>query len=269
MNTDTVRLTETTAAHSPHRIFRDAARCARCYAKPGPRGPGRSARAAAAPRQASAERPAIAAAAPGPGVHAATADIVVREAKTRRDRDAFVKFPWRIYAGDKIWSPPLLLEAKAFIDPAKHPFCKHGTAAQFLAFDQGQLVGRIQASDDPNYNQQHGTNVGCFGMFECIDDQLVASALLDAAADWIRRRGCTEIMGPIDYSTNYPSGLLIDGFDTPQRVMMNHNPPYYVRLLEGWRLTKVKDLYAWWFDDANDMLHKWAKRPSALPSAAE
>ena len=92
----------------------------------------------------------------------------MREAKLRRDRDAFVKFPWRIYPGDKNWSPPLLLEAKAFIDPAKHPFCKHGTATQFLAFDQGQLVGRIQASDDPNYNRQHGTNVGCFGMFEAL-----------------------------------------------------------------------------------------------------
>ena len=65
-------------------------------------------------------------------------------------------------------------------------------------------------------------------------------------------------MGPIDYSTNNPCGLLIEGLDTPQRVMMNHNPPYYARLLEGWRLTKVKDLYAWWFDDSNDMLHKWA-----------
>jgi GNAT superfamily N-acetyltransferase len=189
-----------------------------------------------------------------------TGDIVIREVTTRHDREAFSRFPWKIYEGDKNWSPPLLLEVKAFIDRKTHPFYLHGDATQFLAYDQGQLVGRILVSDDPNYNEQHGTNVGCFGMFECIDDEDTSTALLNAAANWLRDRGRTEMMGPIDYSTNYPCGLLIEGFDTPQRVMMNHNPPYYARLFENWRLTKAKDLYAWWFDDSCDMLHKWAKR---------
>src|SRR5690606_37365600 len=61
-------------------------------------------------------------------------------------------------------------------------------------------------------------------------------------------RGRTSMMGPIDYSTNYPCGLLIDGFDTPPKVMMNHNPPYYRTLIERAGLSKAKDLYAWWFD---------------------
>ena len=186
--------------------------------------------------------------------------IEVREVVTRRDRNQFVTFPWQIYAGDKNWAPPLLIDVKAFIDRRKHPFYRHGEATQFLARASGRVVGRVLVSDDPNYNAQHETNLGAFGMFECVDDQNVADSLLNAAAAWLRRRGRTEMMGPIDYSTNYPCGLLIDGFDTPQRVMMNHNPPYYARLLEMWRLTKAKDLYAWWFDDSCDMLHKWAKR---------
>ena len=87
---------------------------------------------------------------------------------------------------------------------------------------------------------------------------------MDAAADWLHVRGRTAILGPIDYSTNYACGLLIDGFDTPQRVMMNHNPPYYARLLECWGLEKAKDLYAWWFDDSLDMLARWAARAARL-----
>ncbi|HVU86802.1 MAG TPA: hypothetical protein VHD36_05745 [Pirellulales bacterium] len=189
-----------------------------------------------------------------------SATIEVREVTTRRDRDTFVKFPWRIYERDPNWAPPLLLDVKAFLDPRKHPFYGHGAATQFVAYQAGQPVGRVLASDDPNYNQQHGTNLGCFGMFESIDDPSVAQALLIAAGEWLRRRGRAEIFGPIDYSTNYPCGLLIDGFDTPQRVMMNHNPPYYGALLEACGLVKAKDLFAWWFDDSNDMLHKWAKR---------
>jgi GNAT superfamily N-acetyltransferase len=84
---------------------------------------------------------------------------------------------------------------------------------------------------------------------------------LDAAADWLRARGRTAIRGPIDYSLNYPCGLLVDGFDTPPRIMMNHNRPYYAGLLESWGLRKAEDLYAWWFDDPMDLVAKW--RPVA------
>ena len=52
-----------------------------------------------------------------------------------------------------------------------------------------KTVGRILVSDDPNYNELHGTNVGCFGMFESIDEPAVTHGLLDAAADWLRARG--------------------------------------------------------------------------------
>jgi GNAT superfamily N-acetyltransferase len=190
--------------------------------------------------------------------------VQIREVKTRFDLDSFIEFPFRIYAADKNWAPPLNVEVKAFLDRKKHPFYLHGEATQYLAYREGQVVGRILVSDDPHYNAEHGTNQGAFGMFECIDDQRVANALLNAAADWLRRRGRTEMMGPIDYSTNYPCGLLIDGFDTPQRVMMNHNPTYYAKLFEGWRLWKAKDLYAWWFDDSNDMLGTWARRAERL-----
>jgi GNAT superfamily N-acetyltransferase len=172
--------------------------------------------------------------------------------------------PWSIYAADPVWVPPLLFEVKEFLDPKKHPFYQHGEATTFLATRGNETVGRILVSDDPNYNELHGTNVGCFGMFESIDEPAVTHGLLDAAADWLRARGRTSIMGPIDYSTNYPLGLLIDGFDTPPRVMMNHNPPYYAGLLESWGLAKTKDLYCWWFVDPKDMVARWHDRAERI-----
>jgi GNAT superfamily N-acetyltransferase len=190
--------------------------------------------------------------------------VEVREVRTSRDIDAFVRFPWRIYAGDPHWVPPLILERKEFIDPRKHPFYLHGMAAQFLAYRNGECVGRILASDDPRFNQEHGTNCGCFGMFESVDDQAVAHALLDAAAGWLKARGRNQVLGPADYSTNYECGLLVSGFDTPPRIMMNHNPPYYAALLESWGLTKAKDLYSWWFDRSSDLAERWQGRAEKL-----
>ena len=175
--------------------------------------------------------------------------IEINEVASRAERDAFIKFPWRIYRDDPAWVPPLLLERKEFLDRARHPFFEHGDATLFLARRSGEIVGRIMASDDPNYNSLHKSNVGCFGLFECLDDQTVAAALFSAAGNWLRRKGRDEIMGPIDYSTNYVCGLLIDGFEFPPTLLTAHNPPYYAQLIAADGFEKAKDFYAWWFSD--------------------
>jgi GNAT superfamily N-acetyltransferase len=175
--------------------------------------------------------------------------IEISEVSSRRERNAFIKFPWRIYANDPAWVPPLIIERKTFLDPKRHPFYRHGDAALFLARKNGEIVGRIVASDDPNYNSLHQSNVGCFGLFECINDRDVAAVLFEGAARWLREKGRTEIMGPIDYSTNYVCGLLIEGFQFPPTILTAHNPPYYRDLIESCGFTKAKDWYAWWFAD--------------------
>ena len=190
-------------------------------------------------------------------------DVEVSPVGTDRDLEDFISLSWRIYAKDPAWVPPLRREVRAFLDRRRHPFYRHGDAATFMARRDGAVVGRILASDDPHFNERHGTNVGAFGMFESVDDRKVAGALLDAAMAWLRARGRDGMLGPIEYSTNYTVGLLVDGFDTPPRLLMNHNPPYYRALLEGHGLRPVKELYAWWIDRPPD-LRPWLARAARL-----
>jgi GNAT superfamily N-acetyltransferase len=192
------------------------------------------------------------------------ADIEITKVASRADRDAFIRFPWRVYENDPAWVPPLLLERKEFLDQKKHPFFEHGKAELFLARRAGEIVGRIMASDDPKYNALHGSNVGCFGMFESVDDAAVASALFDAASAWLRVLGRDEIMGPIDYSTNYLCGLLIDGFQHPPTLLTSHNPPYYAGLIENWGFEKAIDLYAWWFAKPQEAAERLGRLGRAL-----
>jgi len=182
--------------------------------------------------------------------------IRISHVSSQSERDAFIEFQWRIYEKDPAWVPPLLIERKEFLNRDKHPFYKHGDAALFLAKRGEEIVGRIMASDDPNYNALHQSNVGCFGLFESIDDVDVARALFDAATDWLRKRGRSEISGPIDYSTNYVCGLLIDGFEHSPTILTAHNPPYYARLIEANGFTKEVDWFAWWFDPKNAPLSR-------------
>jgi GNAT superfamily N-acetyltransferase len=195
---------------------------------------------------------------------APVAPLEVREVRDGSDLDRFLKVPWRIYEDDPQWVPPLLIDVKEFIDRRKHPFYLHGEATHFIAVRGDETLGRILVSDDPLCNRDHNENVGCFGMFETIDDPATAHALLDAAAEWLRKRGRSIMRGPIDYSMNYPCGLLVDGFDTPPRIMMNHNRRYYADLLQSWGLQKAKDLYAWWFVDSHDLVARWQARAERL-----
>ena len=189
--------------------------------------------------------------------------LEVSPVSCRKDRNAFIKFPWQINKNDPAWVPPLILERKAFLDRERHPFYRHGDAALFLARQKGEIVGRIMASDDPNYNALHQSNVGCFGLFECIDDADVATALFQGAAGWLRKKARTEIMGPIDYSTNYVCGLLIDGFEYPPTLLTSHNPRYYPPLIESCGFSKAKDWYAWWFSEFPEAAERLRKVATA------
>ncbi len=189
--------------------------------------------------------------------------LVIEPVRSRSDLSEFIELPKRLFQNDPAWIHPLDLEIKRFLSP-EHPFRRHGEATAFLARRNGIVVGRILVSDDPRYNEQHASNLGCFGMFHSLDDQRIANHLLDAAANWLLSRGRSELIGPIDYSTNYTSGLLVDGFDTPPSVLMNDHPPYYAELLENWGLKKGKDLYAWWFTRANSINEEWRARVNRL-----
>lgn len=124
----------------------------------------------------------------------------------------------------------------------KNPFFEHAEAEYFLAESSGAVVGRIAAIANRLHNEFHDDKVGFFGFFETVNDQGVANALLDTASAWLRARGFDTMRGPASFSTNDESGLLVDGFDTPPVLMMPHNPPYYLTLLERAGFTTAKNL---------------------------
>ena len=161
------------------------------------------------------------------------------------DRDRFIKFSWEIYRDDLHWVPPLLMERHEFLDPSKNPFFLHAEVALFLARRAGEIVGRIAAVEDRNFNSFHGSRVAYFGLFECVNDVQVAAALFQAAREWARGRGLESLLGPMNLSTNYEVGLLVEGFDSDPYLQMTYNPPYYGELIEKCGLEKAKDLYAW------------------------
>ena len=141
------------------------------------------------------------------------AAIEVKPVRSRRDLKRFIKLPWRIYRNAENWVPPLVMERKRHLDKEKNPFFEHAEAEYFLAWRDGEPVGRITAHVDHRFNEFQDNDWGMFGFFEAEEDQEVADALLGAAEAWLRERGRDRMVGPMDFSTNHECGVLVEGFD--------------------------------------------------------
>ncbi|HEX8435621.1 N-acetyltransferase, partial [Archangium sp.] len=172
-------------------------------------------------------------------------NVEVTPVRTSADRTAFIRLPYSIYQGDPNWVAHLEMERRDLMNPKKHPFFEFGEVEFYLARREGQVVGRIAAVSNPRYNEFQGTNVGFFGLFECVNDVGVARALFETAATWLRAKGFVSVLGPMSYSTNGEVGTLIEGFSTPPAIMTTYNPTWYPALIEACGFTKAKDLYAW------------------------
>ena len=174
--------------------------------------------------------------------------MTVKPVKGRADRKRFVDLPWKIYRGDRKWVPPLKASVREMLDVSSHPFYDGGREAElelFLAWDGPDVVGRVAAILNHAHNRVHAENVVFFGFFETIDRPDVTRDLLGAVEAWAAKRGATAVRGPMNPSTNYECGMLIEGFGRPPALMMTYNPPPYPRLIEGSGYAKVKDLHAY------------------------
>jgi GNAT superfamily N-acetyltransferase len=167
--------------------------------------------------------------------------------------ERFLHLPWTIYVTpdgtrDPHWVPPFLPDQRSLLHPHKNPYHQHSRTTLFLALnDQQEVVGRISASVDDNFNTFWGATVGFFGWFECVHDPAVARALFQAAEQFLQAEGMTSVRGPASFTSNDDYfGFLADGFDAPARIAMTYNPPYYLALAEHAGYTKAKDLYAWY-----------------------
>ena len=174
-----------------------------------------------------------------------TERLRVHAARDRRDLKRFIDLPYRLHARDPVWVPPLRRDVELLLSRSRNPFFEHAEAEYFIAERGDRVVGRVAAISNRLHNETHGDRVGFFGFFESVDDQSVAGALLDAAADWCRQRGHDVLRGPASFSVNDECGLLVDGFQYPPTLMMPHNPPYYIGLLERAGFHKAKDLWVY------------------------
>ena len=174
---------------------------------------------------------------------------IIRPVATNADRKAFIDLPYRLYANNPNWVPPLKSEVKALLTPGKNPWFEHGEAQLFVAEADGRITGRISAHIDhlaltQPPEQGMGPGTGFWGFFEA-EDAATGNALIKTAEDWLRAKGMTKAMGPFSFSYWDEVGLLVQGHDHPPTVMMGFNASSYQAWIEGAGYAGVQDLFTY------------------------
>lgn len=170
--------------------------------------------------------------------------IEIRQVVSSAERKQFIRFPNTLFRDDPAYVAPLEFELEARLDPAKNPGLKNSQSALWLAFRDGEPVGRISAIVNAAHLERYGDAAGHFGFLDAIDDDAVFDALMETASAWLVVRGMKKIAGPFNFSVNEECGVLVSGFETAPYIMMPHGMPYYQSQLERMGLVKAMDMHA-------------------------
>ncbi len=197
--------------------------------------------------------------------------VRIIEAVGRSGERAFIALPFSLYNGNPRWVPWFNVDMRRILR-RKHPFFRHSEGTFFLALSDsasadaknsitfrqtvdpengasGFVVGRVCVVENTRYNEEHGTRTAHFYFLDAVPDMAVFRALLDAAADWSRQRGLSELAGPMLFGGATGSGILIQGFDHRSAMtMMNYNHDYYAPAVEEAGFRKLIDFYSFKLD---------------------
>ena len=158
---------------------------------------------------------------------------------------AFIEAGRRAQSINPRWVEPVHQEMRMIFDPRRGPFLRENVIQPFVAFRNGEPVGRIVATIEAAHEKRFTDACGFFGFINSIDDHAVFAALFAGAERFLRERGMRLVRGPFSLTINHESGLLVDGFDQPHVVRTNHSPPHYAGHIEKLGYRKAMDLVAY------------------------
>lgn len=189
-------------------------------------------------------------------------NIEIVKVETKAQRKKFVEFPLKLYKNCQYFVPPLYGDEMAIFTD-KNAYADTCVSVFFLAYENGEVKGRIQGIIQNQYNELHNEKRLRFSRFDAVDDIEIARALFDALEKWGRENGLDTVCGPLGYSDLEREGLLIEGFEELSTFEEQYTYDYYPKLIEGCGYIKEID----WLEfnlkapkQKNEMLKRVAER---------
>jgi hypothetical protein len=126
--------------------------------------------------------------------------------------------------------PRFLASERHQFEPKYNYFLRIGGFLEaFLFVENGRTLGRVAAMIHPEHPER-----GLVGLFDCVNENRVAFALLDAAKACLQAHHCQNLVGPINFSIFQSYRLMTKGFEQEAFVGEPRNPAYYPQLFEAY-----------------------------------
>lgn len=157
--------------------------------------------------------------------------IQIKIVETTKELKDFIRFPHKLYKDSDLWVPPLDRDEMSTLCKDINPAFEHCIAEYWLAYKDGEIVGRIAGIINQTANAKWGNKVR-FGWIDFIEDINVAKILLQTVENWGKEHGMNNIQGPLGFNDMDNEGMLVDGFDKLPTISNIYNYPYYPDFME-------------------------------------
>lgn len=111
------------------------------------------------------------------------AEIIVKEAVSKKEVKEFIYLPEKIHKNEPEWLPPIYMDDKLLFDKKKNKSYKYADAILLLAYKDNKPVGRIMGIINNRYNQINNEYHGRFCFMDCYNDEEVFHALIKSVED--------------------------------------------------------------------------------------
>lgn len=158
--------------------------------------------------------------------------IEIKKVESRYDLKKFIEFHYDLYEGNPYDVPNLYTDDVNTLRKDKNAAFEFCEAEYYMAFKDGNMVGRVAAIINHRANEKWQQKRVRFGWIDFIDDMEVSAALLKAVEDYGRNKGMTEMVGPLGFTDLDPEGMLTWGFDQLGTMPTIYNYEYYPKHME-------------------------------------
>jgi hypothetical protein len=168
---------------------------------------------------------------------------------SKKDVKKWVNFPLDLYKDHELWVPPFINNSKKELNRKKHSFYKSGgDAAFFVVEEDGKIIARVGVTNDKRTNREKKGTKAQFNWFEAYNDKEAVNLLFEAAFEWCREQGLTQIEGPKAILNSSSSGILVKGYEHRPAVNVAYNLDYYPELIESVGFVKDHDMLSGFVD---------------------
>jgi len=167
--------------------------------------------------------------------------LEIRKVRSRGDLRRYIRLPARLHRNHPKWVPPIYMDERTYYNPKKNRPFGYSDVVLYLAWRDGEAVGRIMGIINHRVNEFRREKNARFAWLESPNEPEVAHALLASVESWARARGMENVVGPLGFTDQEPEGLLIEGFDKEPTIATYYNFPWLVDLVESAGYAKEVD----------------------------